>query len=870
MAKKNGYTVTRSNFVIKEHHLDIPEGTVYERDFTTIKNLGGWNGGTVPYGDNGFKLVYRDNYNDVRKHSFGEYLKHDNGNDVWTLSNGAAESLTSESKIVLKTNNTSLLNYVYFGNCTELIKSSVTDIISKFPAEAYSLEENVGQIEGKTAYLLNNAYGIDMVTERNDGNIEIDNPLRYFFLSANQYVVYDGETDCGCINFWHVEKGNPCDETPYDYRITILSASGLTATVWQMHSGTNKFFVVDTPNVKIRPMDAAVEEFFNNIDDFERLLLNRDTEPLYTAYLDYPHETENGIETYIKSFTWPVDNGWNLDISSLKYEYYINDLLKLADFCDEHYTDNLWRMMVHDSIKNMDLTFSRPGKDEDTEDYNEGTTRLQGLLWAYGRFFDELKRSTDNISSVNRIQYSGEGNTPDYFLSDSLNLSGWEVSSAVDGIDKDATVSNLFEGYSKEYGRNDANVRFLTNLKLNSRNIFLRKGTRYGIEMLLGMFGYRSDDFMGSGNGDYSMDEFINIAEVKKSGETITHCSGDERLTAEDLNRYKVDGETDTPDGKTADFLDGLPVRLFYYERQDGTIWKTIIPWFKNVEELDGHPYFQMYGGWGGNGEDDEYLETINYLRVVKNTADLTKFTKDSLYGGKYGDIVYVVDDEDYYVLPEGGDVETIGEGGWVPVESGSTNTRVVYLNSIIDEYRGNNPHVGYGKYDNGEEYLNYYRKIFKNAIETENFSDALYDCETGELNPIVESQGFDLYEIKDNKKCWYYYDKDIYRVSTESLKEVNDTGIGNLNFSGSDMNYVDCINVSGVTPVDVRDDSARTEDGNTIYAEPSVVNVKKLIITFRTTSSDEENFIDKSVVPYMLQVVPSTTILEIKKQRKD
>ena len=261
-----------------------------------------------------------------------------------------------------------------------------------------------------------------------------DDKLRCMALSYRKYTVTEAEAPCGCIGWRLVGlvdgRLDPCaweKNGGYDYYTklradvtdeTTHETISKTVTIIRYFFNGIPYYLTDTPNVSIRPSILEIDRVFEEFDDFERLLLNKKSEPIYTAELDYPHETQRGIETYRKHFTWPLSGKWNLDISSQLYSEYVNDLLTLANFYDEYRTDNLWRMMTHDSIKNMDITFSRPDKNEDSEDYNEGTSKVQGLLWAYGRLFDELKRSIDNVRATNTITYSGQNNVPDYFLSE--------------------------------------------------------------------------------------------------------------------------------------------------------------------------------------------------------------------------------------------------------------------------------------------------------------------------------------------------------------------------------------------------------------------------------------------------------------------
>ena len=91
----------------------------------------------------------------------------------------------------------------------------------------------------------------------------------------------------------------------------------------------------------IRPIESAVDEFYETLDDFERFLLNRDSIPLYTITIDSVEETEKGLEKSKKRFTWPTVFGWNLDVESSEYYNYLNGLLRLAEFYDSIYSNNL-------------------------------------------------------------------------------------------------------------------------------------------------------------------------------------------------------------------------------------------------------------------------------------------------------------------------------------------------------------------------------------------------------------------------------------------------------------------------------------------------------------------------------------------------
>jgi len=854
---KSGYTVTKSNYTLKKFHKSTTGGTVYERDFMTTNNLGGWDSGSIPNGENSFKMVYREETNAARQHHYGEFLRTENNSESWTLKDGASKSLTSESEIVINSDNGTLLSYAYYGSCVQLVQAEIRKIINNFPAEMWSKEEVIPTLN-PNLYVLNNEFDIDIITEKLDSEIELEvNPLRYFCLSYNRYFVLIDGTPHGCIKTWRVMNTSGEESCYCDKQIIITTTDNTPVTIKRYWFDGKPLYMTTRAKMEIRLSENDINIFFDNLEPFQKLLLNRDTNPIYTATLDFPHETERGIETYKKKFTWPTLNGWNLDIISRKYEDYISSLLTLAEFYDEYETDNLWKNMTHDSIKNMDITFSRKGSDEDKEDYNEGTSKLQGLLWAYGRQFDEIKRYTDSISSNNTITYKEDGNIPDYFLTDTLNLAGWEVSSGVKGLATGATKSNLFAGLTKEYTVNDANIALLKNLKINSSNILSRKGTRSGIEEILGLFGYFSADFKGEENGDYSIEENIIETKVKGGG---THVFENEMLSAETFNSYKTTTETDTPENEDFDTLSGLPVLLYYYYDKNKKLKKTIIPWFKDVHEMDGQPYFQMYGGWGKISE--KYSETIGYLNVVREESDIYALSKSKLLKKEFN-VVYVVNVNNtglthYFKVIDSNEGRTAKQLS----EAETSEVEIKSIISIVEEYRGNNPHTGYGNYDDGAEYLNFYKQIFHYAIDNDLFEDIAHDCNEGKLITGITEQGFTLTVKTDNKKCHYFYNKGREDVTNAlGLRQMEYSDSTKTEYTDKNMKYVE----SNLYGNDVRGVDGTSGETNTIYVEPSIVNVKNLKITFNAVNDNEKKYIKESVLPYLMQMIPSTTILEIK-----
>jgi hypothetical protein len=198
MANKRNLTFLKSNYTLRTKHksLNKKNSDIYVRDYMVTTNNGGWDSGSIPYGESNFKMVHRFDNKQSRKHSYGKWLS--NGeSDIWTLEEiksglSKYENITERNKkIVMNTSYKSLLDFAYFGSCTELIKSSITDIIKKFPGELYVTNKEYSYYNEKTdeiikivgdasngheevtpLYYIDNPFNIDIFTQSVAPNVE--------------------------------------------------------------------------------------------------------------------------------------------------------------------------------------------------------------------------------------------------------------------------------------------------------------------------------------------------------------------------------------------------------------------------------------------------------------------------------------------------------------------------------------------------------------------------------------------------------------------------------------------------------------------------------------------------------------------------
>ena len=176
--------------------------------------------------------------------------------------------------------------------------------------------------------------------------------------------------------------------------------------------------------IHIRPKREFLDNFMKSLSVFQSVLVTDKTDPKNKATFEIWEETDTGYNRYLRDFVFPLgEGGYNLGTDENSYQNYISSLLKSAVMYDENFCDNLYRSMTHESIKNLDWTYAKDERGENAE----AEARITKVIRLYGREFDEIKAYIDNIGNVNTITYNDDNNLPDYFLTDSLELDGWDT-----------------------------------------------------------------------------------------------------------------------------------------------------------------------------------------------------------------------------------------------------------------------------------------------------------------------------------------------------------------------------------------------------------------------------------------------------------
>ena len=844
------YTKYTSNYIKKSKHQNVYNGSIFERNWVTT-------GGKINFGKDK-KPYYADSgfiFTTSNVPTFQKKLKIYNNTNVWKYDDVKdANALTNKIAIQEKSND--LRDFAYYGSCVNLIQGSIENIIKEFPASIYTTKyyfeipplDKTKSFITLDEYIIDNSFEIDLYN-KNVALTDFDNPMRYMYCSNRKYTI-NGEN----ITSYEIETDfdNECPMyNQYDWKYehndgdaTVIKVTINGTYVLNGYKVNDKIVFTCKDIITIRPNDDVLSEYFNNLSGFEKVLLNYNSKPLYTNRFITPIENNLGWTYAEKTYTWPKKDDYCIDINSTNYSDFINRIYDMAQKMDDLWTDNVYRNMTHEAIKNFDWTYQREYISGEEEDNVEGGERMMNILRFCGRVFDDVKAYADGIGLINKITYDGYSNIPNAKLKDKLSIQGWEVYSIIPNVDSvnSYTVDETFlnsQIITKSSGwvSNDSKVNyrwyptvnyetqtvsnfdndFMRRLILSSSVIFKSKGTIESIRMIMAMFGFTDEN-----EQDFSLKEdYYKVNANNDYNEKI--------ISLNDKRKYTINYDENDP-------YWGIPVKNIFFSSDNSTF---ALPFFKEDNDKTNF-YYQSKGGWGvfhneninlaestQNVSPIEYSETLSYLRMCSNVSDLLSIGQNNL---KDGDIVYVYDLTDY--IENGGEenvtpshyfkvkdyLETDYLRGWIMIDiaDGSDDAKKAkYLDNIVTNMLGNNPHSGYGNYDCGYNYINGLLKPFSN-IESSNLSD-------DEINSVQ----FEAVQMPDSDKI-----KILGKICEEKNKSVLLKQSSVINNDSVDNYFLN----------------------------------SKILFMKNNTKGDEnglyKTYFKSVMLPYIMQVIPSTTIL--------
>lgn len=888
------YTKHNSNYIKTNLHQKLKDGsTIFEQDWATIGSQLHFGSGKIPYYTNGNFIFTTSPLPHYQK-------KYKNGVAVglWTY-----DDVKDATNVVNQINNDEytedIRTYVYYGSCVELVRSSIEHIISNFPGNITVSDTEIN-INNEKYYVLNNPFGI-ILNEKQAQLTQYDNELHYLSYSWDKYEIKPNVDDKFVdITSYKIETeptSNCVKELDMVYKITINENIVIKAYVYDGEIVP----LVKDKGIVIQPKKDFIENYFNNLQGFEKQLLTRKTKPLYSNMFVTPIEYNLGYLYYKRTYTWP-SNGYCIDITSTTYIDFLNKLSSMAEIYDELWTDNLWRRMTHEAIKNYDWTYTREFEDGEEQDNIDGGERMHKVLNIIGRVFDDVKRNIDLIKKNNKTTYNGDRNMPNALLSDKLELMGWdaystistytitetvtdengdkqtierEVPSSEVKIEDDFLEKNNIKWYdtknNNELTFTDVNVNFMRKLLLSSKYILKTKGTRAAIDMVMAMFGY------GLQGKDYEITETYRKVKPKMydySESTEAEVFGDKIVR---LNAYKENERI-----YTNDEVSGIPVGSFKVQTNIDDICNFttyLIPYYDQRKMYDGNFTFQSKGGWfyQGNNEGNpfKWTETVSYLHVVSTIKDLLNVNPNSVTNGN---IYYVANVNDYIDYTEentlksrffvlNNDFAPDIFSSWKNIDLNDTNDenadRAKYLDSIILNTLGNNPHVGFGGYDKGETYFDYMKKPFKYAIDRNFFSYEDME-EANEIEFEIDEKDTEANNSSDKIKI--FADQNDMNKDKDIIKDYkNITKITYINIYQKDKSLTKTEYKALIEEdkpkyrkcIEYNRDAVREAKKNIYY-----LNSKVVYFTNKINNEHYKKYFKNVIMKYLMQVVPSTTIL--------
>jgi len=261
-------------------------------------------------------------------------------------------------------------------------------------AESVVYDSYLHTTEFKVQYsLLFNPLDVVLIEPQTNVISTTDNSIRNFYSSFTKYVI-----DINGVTFNILEYIEPDS----DNKIT-LKVDG------NCFNNASEF----TETYLIRPNNGIVEDFYDGLDDLESVLLNRESSPKFNAGFNVPRETNGGYNTDIITvyINWPISrDGWNVQITGVNYDYYVDQLSSLGDESDSYKANLIIRYLTAPQLYEFD-----------TEE-----KKIEAIFQIYGQSFDKVKKFIDNIAYMRNVSYDGINNVPDVLLknlSETLGLS---------------------------------------------------------------------------------------------------------------------------------------------------------------------------------------------------------------------------------------------------------------------------------------------------------------------------------------------------------------------------------------------------------------------------------------------------------------
>jgi hypothetical protein len=393
-----------------------------------------------------------------------------------------------------------LRNFVKFGSTRELLRVSIEQILSKYPASLFV--NNRKNIDLNITFL---DFTYDPLTDVSQFNIPatyIDNPYGLVFNINNTESPDGNELRNLNLSFFKYviwRKDDPTNNQNYIIGFTGDSVNNPYVTVQvQGNPFPDASGATGTLPYHLKPEPLEYNKFRAELEDIERYLIGdrQDNQNGFLVYFKEPTLLETGEIIYTdRRFTWTTTDGYNLDFRGSRYTTFLQSLLNVGSKYDEVKTDLIARFLVPASIKTYDLT-------------DEG--KMTKLLRIYGREFDNVRQFIDSLVNINTVTYNKKRDVPTQLVKNLAKTLGWDVFTIIDA----EQFSESFFSTEEEQEENtllpaEVDIELWRRIIINTNYFWKSKGTRHALKAMLLLIGI-PEPFVNITEYVYTVDGKIN------------------------------------------------------------------------------------------------------------------------------------------------------------------------------------------------------------------------------------------------------------------------------------------------------------------------------------------------------------------------
>jgi len=552
---------------------------------------------------------------------------------LYNLENLNIEDVEQTKKIIQKNFSvypnfdiSQITSFTLYGSLQKRLSASVTKIISYFPA---ALEVRSVTLSFTTGYTATNivfdpienltTFDVDVPWIVNPFDIDFSvNAARNIQVRPIKVSKYRDLTN-NYENFSLYFSALTTEYPVVDFiPSTTLTAGTITFTVeGDPFSGQT----ISTDTFIVKPNTQKTAEIFqDDFDEVEDFILNRNSQPKYTATFEYPYYDSDGIFTLkVQSVTWVLDGLWNLDIVTSNFDTYLTTLSEIALNLDDYKTNLISRFLTTGTFK-----------DFDTQDQ-----KMEKILQIYGRSFDEVKKFIDALANMNSVNYVVGNDIPSQLLTNLAQTLG--VNTNISPINNDqllnavfsTTTDQIYSGQAQEKTPSELNYQYFRNVILNSAYMFKSKGTRTSLEYIMRLIG-APEAITEFNEVVYLVDSKINVDQFK---ENYAKISGGtvyvEKPALDPTNTFSIQGITYTG------FTTNGEVQTVTTSRNDYGISDDGYP--KSPTQTDDY-FFQKGSGWFESNPKHRSPQVVDleHSQLNQNVPSVITQLQPFSYGQEY------------------------------------------------------------------------------------------------------------------------------------------------------------------------------------------------------------------------------------------